>query len=133
MRNLGKLLIKKLVFTDALLFRRIICNDQSRGARRLVRFVMNTKATCVAEEVTADISHSRPSIFYAIDYFHGNQSSSLNYDYREYKFAAVRRCYIQNVVYQFDKQVTKANSIVQRQTSALKPEITYTQKFLVCS
>ena len=42
-RNLGKLLIKKLVFTDALLFRRIICNDQSRGARHLVRFVMNTK------------------------------------------------------------------------------------------
>ena len=42
-RNLGKLLIKKLVFTDALLFRRIICHDQSRGARRLVRFVMNTK------------------------------------------------------------------------------------------
>ena len=42
-RNLGKLLIKKLVFTDALLFRLIICYDQSRGTRCLVRFVMNTK------------------------------------------------------------------------------------------
>ena len=35
------------------------------------------KIICVTEEVTAVISHSRPSIFYAIDYFHGNQSTSL--------------------------------------------------------
>ena len=42
---------------------------------------------------------------------------------REYKFVTVLRCHIQNVVYQFDKQVTKANSIVQWQNSALEPEI----------
>ena len=42
---------------------------------------------------------------------------------REYKFVTVVRCHIQNVVYQFDKQVIKANSIVQWQDSALEPEI----------
>ena len=42
---------------------------------------------------------------------------------REYKFITGLRCHIQNVVYQFDKQVTKANSIVQWQNSALEPEI----------
>ena len=42
---------------------------------------------------------------------------------REYKFVTVVRCHIQNVVYQFDKQVTKANSFVQWQNSALEPEI----------
>ena len=42
---------------------------------------------------------------------------------REYKFVTFLRCHIQNVVYQFDKQVTDANSIVQWQNSALEPEI----------
>ena len=42
---------------------------------------------------------------------------------REYKFITVVRCHIQNVVYQCDKQVTKANSIVQWQNSTLEPEI----------
>ena len=78
-------------------------------------------------EVTPVISHSRPSIFNAINYFYGNQSSSLNYDCREYKFVAFRRCYIQNVVYQFDKQVTKANSIFAKQTLTLEPEIICTR------
>ena len=36
------------------------------------------KIICVTEEVTAVISHSRPSIFYATDYLHGYQSTSLN-------------------------------------------------------
>ena len=41
MRNFGKLSIKKMVLTDALLFLRIICHDQSRDAQRLIRFVMS--------------------------------------------------------------------------------------------
>ena len=46
----------------------------------IINFLLNKahEITCVTEEVTAVISHSRPSIFYAIDYFHGNQSTSLN-------------------------------------------------------
>ena len=36
------------------------------------------KIICVTEEVTAVISHSRPSIFYATDYLRGYQSTSLN-------------------------------------------------------
>ena len=36
------------------------------------------KVTYATKGVTAVISHSRPSIFYAIDYFHGYQSTSLN-------------------------------------------------------
>ena len=43
-------------------------------------FLLNKtqKVTCVTEEITTIISYSRPFIFCAIDYFRGNQSTSLN-------------------------------------------------------
>ena len=43
-------------------------------------FLLNKtqKVTCVTEEVATIISYSRPFIFCAIDYFRGNQSTSLN-------------------------------------------------------
>ena len=48
----------------------------------------------------------------------------LNNGHREYKFVPTIRCHVQNAVYQL--QVTKTNSDVQEQTSALKPVIIWT-------
>ena len=44
--------------------------------------------------------------------------------HRGYKFVPVIRCHIQYVVYKFDRQVTKTNSIVQSQNYTLKQERT---------
>ena len=44
--------------------------------------------------------------------------------HREYKFVPTIRCHVQNAVYQL--QVTKINSDVQEQTSALKPVVSCT-------
>ena len=48
-----------------------------------------------------------------------------NNGHREYKFFPTLRCHVQNAVYQL--QVTKTNSDVQEQTSALKPMIICTR------